>query len=115
MDANQGIVFQRVLIEKERLQNETNLSYQLYNTTAQQVQQARAKVQQETPVIAVLQSPVIPAKKTKPSKLKILVAWMFLGFCGSAAWYIWGKEWWPEFRASLKKKDDEVEPDSVES
>lgn len=91
VDANQGVVFQRVLIERERLQNEANLKYQVYNTTAQQVQQARAKVQLETPVVAVLQPPTVPLKKAAPSKAKILIAFMFLGFLLGSVWYLWGK------------------------
>ena len=105
VDANQGVVFQRVLIERERLQNEANLKYQVYNTTAQQVNNAKAKVQMETPVCAVIQPPTIPLKRTKPSKAKILVAFMFLGFCFGAVWYLWGKD----LVAKLRGKDEEPE------
>ncbi|MCQ2187624.1 MAG: Wzz/FepE/Etk N-terminal domain-containing protein [Bacteroidales bacterium] len=105
VDANQGVVFQRVLIERERLQNEANLKYQVYNTTAQQVNNAKAKVQMETPVCAVIQPPTIPLKRAAPSKAKILVAFMFLGFCFGAVWYLWGKD----LVAKLRGKDEEPE------
>lgn len=105
VDANQGVVFQRVLIERERLQNEANLKYQVYNTTSQQVNNAKAKVQMETPVCAVIQPPTIPLKRSKPSKAKILVAFMFLGFCLGSVWYLWGKDLVAKFRG----KDEEPE------
>lgn len=105
VDANQGVVFQRVLIERERLQNEANLKYQVYNTTSQQVNNAKAKVQMETPVCAVIQPPTIPLKRSKPSKAKILVAFMFLGFCFGSVWYLWGKD----LIARLRGKDEETE------
>lgn len=108
VDANQGVVFQRVLIERERLQNEANLKYQVYNTTAQQVNNAKAKVQMETPVCAVIQPPTIPLKSAKPSKLKILVAMMFLGFCFGAVWYLWLKD------LIAKSRNKEEEPEIVE-
>ena len=111
VDANQGVVLQRVLIERERLQNDANLKYQVYNTTAQQVQQAKAKVQLETPVCAVLQPPTIPLKRSKPSKSKILVAFMFLGFCLGSVWYLWGKDLIAKARA---KKEEEVEETATE-
>lgn len=103
VDANQGVVLQRVLIERERLQNDANLKYQVYNTTAQQVQQAKAKVQLETPVCAVLQPPTVPLKKAKPSKAKFLLGFMVLGFIFGTVWYMWGKEF---FAALRSRKDD---------
>lgn len=110
VDANQGVVFQRVLIERERLQNEANLKYQVYNTTAQQVNNAKAKVQMETPVCAVIQPPTIPLKRAAPSKTKILVAFMFLGFCFGAVWYLWGKD----LVAKLRGKGEEPETSTEE-
>ena len=80
MDSHQGIVLQRVLAERDRLQNEMTLLYQLYNSTAQQLQAAKAKVQQETPVFAEIIPPTIPAKPARPSKIKILFGFAFLGF-----------------------------------
>lgn len=111
VDANQGVVRQSVLIEGERLQNEANLAYQLYNQTAQQVQLAKAKVQQETPVATVIQPPTIPLKKTKPSKAKMLVVFGFLGVCLAALWILWGREAWASLRTSMKSEDDSESDD----
>lgn len=105
VDANQGVVFQRVLIERERLQNEANLKYQVYNSIAQQVNNAKAKVQMETPVCAVLQPPTIPLKASGTSRSKMLVAFMFLGFCMGSVWYLWGQD----MIAKLRGKDEESE------
>lgn len=109
VDANQGVVLQRVLIERERLQNETSLKYQLYNVCAQQVQQAKAKVQQERPVCAVIQPPTVPLRDNE-SGAKTLAIWTFLGFCLATVWVIWGKEWFPKFWKDLKS-DEEAAPD----
>ena len=102
MDRNQGVVLQRVKTEQERLQNEMSLNYQLYNTCAQQLQAAKAKVQQETPVFMVINPPQVPLKRSKPSKGKILVACVFLGVVLAALWIIWGRD----FFVCLKKKED---------
>lgn len=102
VDANQGVVFQRVRTEQERLQNEASLAFQLYNQTAQQLQMAKAKVQQETPVVAVIQPAVVPTRKIKPSKAKILLACMFLGVCCAALWVL-------KLKDLLKKKDESQE------
>lgn len=108
VDANQGVVFQRVLIERERLQSEASLKLQVYNTTAQQLTNAKAKVQMETPVCAVLQPPTIPLKSSGTSRSKILVAFMFLGLCFGSVWYLWGQD----IVAKLRGKDDESETSS---
>lgn len=105
MDRNQGVVLQRVKTEQERLQNEMNLNYQLYNTCAQQLQAAKAKVQQETPVFTIINPPQVPLKRSKPSKPTILVASIFLGAFLAALWVLWGRD----AVASLKKRDDEAE------
>lgn len=112
VDANQGVVLQRVLIERERLQNDANLKYQVYNTTAQQVQQAKAKVQLETPVVAVLQPPTVPLKKSKPSKAKILVGFFVLGMFVALLWYMWGKGFMDSLRSG--KKEEEIEDNPAE-
>lgn len=90
VDAHQNVVLASVRTEQERLQNEMSLKYQLYNSCAQQLQVAKAKVQEEMPVGAVIEAPCVPVKHTKPSKLVILVLFVFLGAMASSAWILWG-------------------------
>ena len=90
MDANQGIVHRSRHIEQERLQNEMNLKYNLYNTCAQQVQQAKARIQLETPEFAVISPATVPLKSAKPSKRMIFVCFIFLGGVGAMAWVLAG-------------------------
>jgi uncharacterized protein involved in exopolysaccharide biosynthesis len=105
MDRNQGVILQRVKTEQERLQNEMNLNYQLYNACAQQLQTAKAKVQQETPVFTIINPPQVPLQRSNTSKATILLASIFLGVAVAAVWILWGRD----FFANLKKKDDEEE------
>ena len=104
VDRNQSVVLQRIRTEQERLQNEMNLSFQLYNTCAQQLQAAKAKVQQETPVFTVINPPQVPLKRSKPSKVTILAACIFLGAAIAAVWVLWGRD----SLAGLKKKEEEA-------
>ena len=92
VDMNQGMVRQSVMTERERLQNEMQLKYQLYNSCAQQVQMAKAQVQRETPVCTVLTPPTTPLKDNE-SGAKTLVIFVFLGFCLAAVWVLWGRDW----------------------
>lgn len=110
VDRNQGVILQRVKTEQERLQNEMNLNYQLYNTCAQQLQAAKAKVQQETPVFTIINPPQVPLKCSKPSKPTILLASIFIGGVVAVLWILWGRD----TLASFKKKDDEEEAEKAE-
>ena len=104
---NQNIALRSVQTRQERLQNEMNLAYNLYNQTAQQLQLAKAKVQENTPVYTVVQAATVPLQASKPSKVMILVGMVFLAAVGAVGWILFGKGVWDSFRQTLKK---EVEP-----
>jgi uncharacterized protein involved in exopolysaccharide biosynthesis len=92
----------------ERLQNEVQLAFSLYNQTAQQMQLAQAKVQETTPVFAVIEPATVPQMPSKPSKVMTLIGFIFLAFVASSAWILFGDKL-KEMKASLKsddKKDD---------
>lgn len=84
-DRNHGIAYQSARTTLDRLQNEASLAFSLYNQTAQHVQKAQAKVQENTPVYAVITPATVPVKASKPRKLMILIAFTFLGFVACAA------------------------------
>lgn len=88
-DANHGVTRNSYLIESQRLQNETNLAFQLYNQTSQQLQAAKARVQMETPVCVVVQPTTVPVKGD-PSRAKVLIIWTFLFVVGICAWVLFG-------------------------
>ena len=86
MDANQNLSSRSVQTQQTRLQNEMNFSFNLYNQTAQQLQLARAKVQESTPVYAVVQPATVPLRPSKPSKIILLAGCIFLGGVVSSGW-----------------------------
>ena len=97
VDQNQALSRKSFRTEEERLQNEMSLAYSLYNQTAQQLQLARAKVQESTPVYAIVQPATVPLKPSKPSKIMILVGCVFLAGA-AAAWTLFGEEIAETFR-----------------
>lgn len=88
LDSNQGLALQRAQITRDRLENEASLAFNLYNQTAQQVQKAKAKVQETTPVYAIITPATVPVKASSPKKLMILVGFTFLAFVACAAWIL---------------------------
>lgn len=73
VDSHQGLSTRSGMIETERLKNETNLRYQLYNSMAQELQLAKAKVQQETPVFTELIPPTVPYRASNSRKKTALI------------------------------------------
>ena len=91
--------------EQERLQNEMNLAFQVYTQVAQQLQMAKAKVQEITPVYTVVQPATVPLSAAKPSKMLILVAFVFLAGVGSVGWILFVKDFIKNWR---KPKPSEI-------
>lgn len=79
LDRNQGLSLHSAQVTRERLTNEANLAFSLFNQTSQQLQMAKAKVQETTPVYATVEPATVPIKPSKPSKPMILIGFVFLG------------------------------------
>lgn len=104
LDRNNGLIIHSAMTTRERLQNEATLAFNLYNQTAQQVQVAKAKVQEQTPVYATISPATVPIKATSPRKVLILVGFVFLAFVACSAWILYGK---PLVEEMKKKKTEE--------
>lgn len=102
LDRNQGIAFRSAETIKERLANEASLAFNLYNQTAQQVQKAQAKVQETTPVYAVIKPATVPVKPSAPRKAMILIGFTFLAFVSCAAWILFGKPAVQTYKEKMK-------------
>ncbi|MDZ7808047.1 MAG: hypothetical protein U5K71_13160 [Gracilimonas sp.] len=61
-DSNQGALTNRARTQEQQLQSEYDLAFNLYNGLTQEYEQAKLRVQEETPVFKVLQ-PVPGARK----------------------------------------------------
>ncbi len=72
-DRNQNLTLARAQAEKERLEAEYNLTFNLYNGLSQQLEETRIKVQEKTPAFKVLEPVQIPLKKSSPRKLLIIL------------------------------------------
>lgn len=105
VDANSNVVFQSTLAERERLQNDMNLAYQVYSQVAQLLQVARAKVQEEKPVFAVVEPAVVPLNPSGTSRKVIVLGFLFLAVAFTGAWELLGKKYWQLLKEGLKQKD----------
>ena len=88
MQMHQGVVKMKYQIEQDRLSNEQELAFNVYNQIAQQLEMARAKVAESTPVCVVMQPAVVPIKASSPKKMMMGLLYVFLAFFGTAAWML---------------------------
>lgn len=79
LDRNQGLSLHSAQVTRERLTNEAQLAFSLFNQTSQLLQKAKAKVQETTPVYATVEPATVPIKPSKPSKAMVLIGFVFLG------------------------------------
>jgi len=73
-------------LEQARLQRRIDIQQQVYLDLAQQLEQARSNEVRDTPVLTVIEHPVVPVKRSWPKRKLILVAWTLGGVIVALAW-----------------------------
>lgn len=101
-DANQNVVLLSYRAEQERLKNEVELAYTVYTQVSGQLQMARAKVQEITPVYTVVQPATVPLRAAKPNKIMILIGFVFLAGVGCVGWILFVKDLFKDWRKANK-------------
>jgi uncharacterized protein involved in exopolysaccharide biosynthesis len=96
-DQNKNVILSSSKTEEERLQSEFTLASTLHTSLAQQLEQAKMKVQENTPVFKVIEPAKVALQKSSPKMSLILVGMTFLGgFLGLG--YIFGRSLYFEFK-----------------
>ena len=90
-DANQELVLESYKAKLENLENEMQLQYNNYQQISQQLQLARAKLQERTPAFTTLQSATVPIKPAGPKRMIFVAFMMFVTFVVTAL-YVYKKD-----------------------
>lgn len=85
-DANEDLWLESFKSKRTELENEMQLRYNIYNQIAQQLQYAKAKVQEQTPVFSVIQGASVPLKASSLPRSFIVLLYIFLGIVADALW-----------------------------
>ena len=101
IDANKNVILQSANAERERLQQEMTLAYQVYSQVATNLEGSRIQAEQAKPVFVIIDPVTVPIKKAAPSKAKMLIIWTFLAGCCAAAWVLFGEEYWKKLKENL--------------
>lgn len=100
VDTHDNLILQSVRAEQERLQNDMSLAYQVYSQVANQLQIARAKVQEVKPVFAVVEPAVVPLNRSGVGTIAYAILLVFLSVVVTIFWTLIGRNIWN----SLKTK-----------
>jgi uncharacterized protein involved in exopolysaccharide biosynthesis len=84
-DSNVNLSSARAQTQLQRLQSEYDLAFNVYNSLAQQVEQSKLKVQEQTPVVSVLQPVQVPVND-ETSGAMILIVFVMLSGIASIGW-----------------------------
>lgn len=79
-DTHKDVILQAYISERDDLENDMQAKYNTYNAYNTQMQSAKAKIQECTPVFTVLQNASVPVKPTGPKRM-IFVAAMTCLIC----------------------------------
>lgn len=91
VDSHDNLIFQSVRVEQERLQNDLGLAYQVYSQVANQLQVARAKVQEEKPIFAIVEPSIVPLYPSGISGKVYVALFVFISVFCALGWWLLGK------------------------
>ncbi|MEX2656056.1 MAG: GNVR domain-containing protein [Balneolales bacterium] len=78
-DENRGQLTELARTREQRLQSEYDLTFNLYNSMAERLEEARITLQEETPVVNVIEPAAVPDRRSSPRRALIMVITAMLG------------------------------------
>ena len=88
-DSYKNLKMQSYMLKGDELENEMQLKYTIYQQVVEQLQLAKAKVQERTPAFTIVQEATVPVKHSSRPKIVTLIIWMILGFLLRAGILLW--------------------------
>lgn len=92
-DSNVNIATAKAQSREQELQSQYDLAFELYNSLSQRLEQAKLNLQEETPVLSVLQPVSVPLEKSSPKRMMILIVSGILGAIFALCWVLL-VDWW---------------------
>lgn len=78
-DENRGQLTAMARTQEQLLQSRYNLTFELYNSMAQRLEETRIKLQEETPVLNIMDPAAVPDQRSEPRRGMILIIYTMLG------------------------------------
>lgn len=78
-DRNRSVYLNTAKLDEQRLQADYLLEQSVYNDLAKQLEQAKIKIEEETPTFKTLDPPIVPLQKSGPRRTFIMVGFSVVG------------------------------------
>ncbi|QIP12019.1 lipopolysaccharide biosynthesis protein [Spirosoma aureum] len=78
-DKNRGLFLNTAKIEEQKLQSDFLLAQNVYGDLSKQLEQAKIKVEEQSPVFKILEPAQIPLKKSGPNRILTILSFVVLG------------------------------------
>ena len=88
-DSYSKVILKSYSTQEEELENQMQLDYNIYSQLAQQMQAAKGRVLERTPVFAVIEAATVPLKKDAPKRMLIMLAYFAIALMGTTAWILY--------------------------
>jgi len=99
-DRNRNVIEERTNIRYQELSDSYNLASQVYQSLAEQKEQAEIAVKKDTPAFSIIEPVKVPIEKSAPKRSMIMVISVFLGgFLGIGL--IFGRLVWSNFKRNF--------------
>jgi capsule polysaccharide export protein KpsE/RkpR len=83
-DANSDLVLESYRSKREDLENEMQLKFNAYSALNNQMQAAKAKVQERTPVFTLIKGAAMPIRPSGPKRMLFVLEMLILAFIGTS-------------------------------
>lgn len=103
IDNNRNINWELKKIKATRLENELQLAYQMYSQISNQRQIALTKIQEEKPILTIIEPPFYPLSPSSPNKVFIILGCLFLTIVFIISWITFGKDLYNDIKATINK------------
>lgn len=106
-DANISVFKQKVIIERDILQNEFQIKYNTYNALSQQQQNAKALIGANTPVYTIIRHSSVANQASSTPRSLLVIMYAFVGFILAIVWILFGREYLRSFIRQYKAIENE--------
>lgn len=100
-DSNQGQLTAMARTREQLLQSRYNLSFNLYNSLAERLEEANIRLQEEIPVITIIEPAAVPDTRSEPNRTFILLTYTIMGIILGVV-LIFGLKFWKTIQEKLK-------------
>ncbi len=103
-DANMSLYKASNKAALTNLENEMQLKYEIYSSTAQQLQLTKERLQEKTPAFTIIQAATVQEKATSFPRSIVVILYAFAGGVFCAIWIWFGRDFYQTY-LRRKKKD----------